>query len=60
MVKSVEFFFFPVACHSRISTIGDDFARKELEKAIDLLEQDTPYRFRLVTPPAGYGPPGCI
>eukprot|EP00435_Cladocopium_sp_Y103_P069926 s348_g34.t1 len=29
---------------------------KELEKAIGLLEQDTPYRFRLVTPPAGYGP----
>jgi hypothetical protein len=52
----VEFFFpWPV---TRISTIGDDFARKELEKAIDLLEQDTPYRFRLVTPPAGYGPPG--
>lgn len=29
--------------------------RKELEKAIDLLEQDTPYRFRVVTPPPGYG-----
>lgn len=37
---------------------GDDFSqplRKELEKAIDLLEQDTPYRFRVVTPPPGYG-----
>ena len=29
---------------------------KELEKAIALLEQDTPYRFRLVSPPGGYGP----
>lgn len=29
---------------------------KELEKAIALLEQDTPYRFRLVSPPPGYGP----
>ena len=29
---------------------------QDLEKAIDLLERDTPYRFRLVCPPPGYGP----
>jgi len=29
---------------------------QELETAIDLLEKDTPYRFRLFTPPPGFGP----
>ena len=29
---------------------------QDLEKAIESLERDTPYRFRLVCPPPGYGP----